>query len=101
MEINYLFILTLFRFKMLTMRRVKVPEFKNYRMIPAFEKEIPKGLIEAREKRVVANRKELFGSGDPVRGEKLAFILFLSLLVLVYLGLMLCLQEPAVYLWNS
>ena len=71
---------------MLTMRRVKVPEFKNYRMIPAFEKEIPKGLIEAREKRVVANRKELFGSGDPVRGEKLVFISFSSL-VFVYLVL--------------
>ena len=66
------------------MRRVKVPEFKNYRMIPAFEKEIPKGLIEAREKRVVANRKELFGSGDPVRGEKLVFI---SCLCLLYLAM--------------
>ena len=56
------------RYRMLSMRRIKVPEFKNYRMIPSLEKEIPKGIIEAREKRVVANRKELFGSGDPVRG---------------------------------
>ena len=59
---------------MLTMRRAKVPEFKNYRMIPAFEKEIPKGLIEAREKRVVATRKELLGSGDPVRGPSRIFM---------------------------
>ena len=56
------------RYQMLQLRRMKVPEFKNYKMIPALEKEIPKGIIEAREKRVVANRKELVGSGDPVRG---------------------------------
>ena len=62
------------RFKMLSMRRMKVPEFKNYRMIPSTEKEIPKGIIEAREKRVVANRKELFGSGDPVRGASRLFM---------------------------
>ena len=56
------------RYQMLQLRRMKVPEFKNYRMIPALEKEIPKGIIEARAKRVAANRKELVGTGDPVRG---------------------------------
>ena len=36
---------------MLQLRKNKVPEFKNYRMIPASENEIPRGILEAREKR--------------------------------------------------
>ena len=39
------------RFQMLQLRKNKVPEFKNYRMIPASENEIPRGILEAREKR--------------------------------------------------
>ena len=39
------------RFQMLLLRKNKVPEFKNYRMIPASEKEIPRGILEAREQR--------------------------------------------------
>ena len=30
-----------------------MPEFKNYRMIPILDKEVPKGLLEARTKRYV------------------------------------------------
>ncbi len=36
------------RFQMIQLRRAKVPEFKNYRMIPILDKEVPKGLLEAR-----------------------------------------------------
>ena len=39
------------RFQMIQLRRAKVPEFKNYRMIPILDKEVPKGLLEARTKR--------------------------------------------------
>lgn len=39
------------RFQMIQLRRNKVQEFKNYRMIPITEKEIPRGILEAREKR--------------------------------------------------
>ncbi len=35
------------RYQMLQLRRNQVPEFRNYRMIPASEREIPKGLFEA------------------------------------------------------
>ena len=41
------------RFQMIQLRKNKVQEFKNYRMIPITEKEIPRGLLEAREKRLV------------------------------------------------
>jgi len=36
---------------MIQLRMSKVDEFKNFRMIPITEKEIPKGILEAREKR--------------------------------------------------
>lgn len=39
------------RFQMIQLRRAKVPEFKNYRMIPILDKEVPKGILEARTKR--------------------------------------------------
>lgn len=39
------------RFQMIQLRKNKVQEFKNYRMIPITEKEIPRGILEAREKR--------------------------------------------------
>ncbi len=36
------------RFRLLQLRRSKaVNEFRNYRMVPANEKEIPKGIFEA------------------------------------------------------
>ena len=42
------------RFQMIQLRRAKVQEFKNYRMIPILDKEVPKGLLEARTKRALA-----------------------------------------------
>ena len=41
------------RFKMLQMRKNKVAEFRNYKMIPITEKEIPRGLLETSMKKLV------------------------------------------------
>ena len=35
------------RFHMLRLRRAKAPQFRNYTMLPALEKEIPRGILEA------------------------------------------------------
>ena len=55
------------RFQMIQLRRNKVQEFKNYRMIPITEKEIPRGILEAREKRLefygIRNSKMFPGKG--------------------------------------
>ena len=34
------------RFALLKLRRVKAPEFRNYRMIPINEKEIPRQMLD-------------------------------------------------------
>jgi coiled-coil and C2 domain-containing protein 2A len=47
------------RFQMIQLRRAKVQEFKNYRMIPILDKEVPKGIIEARTKRFVLFMSQL------------------------------------------
>ena len=53
---------------MIQLRRAKVPEFKNYRMIPILDKEVPRGLLEARTKKALAKGKEVMDRGDPLRG---------------------------------
>ena len=55
------------RFQMLQLRNAKAPEFRNYRMLPALEKEIPKGILEAHAKRLEMNRKEVVSASDPLR----------------------------------
>ena len=57
------------RFQMLQLRRAKAPEFRNYRMLPALEKEIPRGILEAYARKVELSRKEVVASSDPVRGQ--------------------------------
>ena len=56
------------RFQMLQLRRAKAPEFRNYRMLPALEKEIPRGILEAYARKVELSRKEVVGGSDPLRG---------------------------------
>ena len=51
------------RFQMIQLRRAKVQEFKNYRMIPILDKEVPRGLLEARTKRALAKGKEVMDRG--------------------------------------
>ena len=62
------------RFQMIQLRRAKVPEFKNYRMIPILDKEVPKGLLEARTKRALAKGKEVMDRGDPLRGRSRLYL---------------------------
>ena len=57
------------RFQLLQLRRAKAPEFRNYRMIPPTEKEIPRGIIEAYTKKIEMSKKEVVGSSDPLRGK--------------------------------
>ena len=57
------------RFQLIQLRRAKAPEFRNYRMIPALEKEIPKGIIESYAKKIEMSKKEVVGSSDPLRGK--------------------------------
>ena len=60
------------RFQLLQLRRAKAPEFRNYRMIPSVEKEIPKGRIESYAKKIELSKKEvtgLQGSLNPLRGK--------------------------------
>ena len=57
------------RFQLLQLRRAKAPEFRNYRMIPPVEKEIPKGIIESYAKKIELSKKEVAGSSDPLRGK--------------------------------
>ena len=62
------------RFQMIQLRRAKVQEFKNYRMIPILDKEVPKGLLEARTKRALAKGKEVMDRGDPLRGRSRLYL---------------------------
>ena len=55
------------RFQMLQLRSAKAPEFRNYRLLPALEKEIPRGILEAHARRLELNRKELVSGSDPLR----------------------------------
>ena len=57
------------RFQLLQLRRAKAPEFRNYRMIPPVEKEIPRGIIESYTKKIEMSKKEVAGSSDPLRGK--------------------------------
>ena len=57
------------RFQLLQLRRAKAPEFRNYRMIPPVEKEIPRGIIESYTKKIEMSKKEVVGSSDPLRGK--------------------------------
>jgi hypothetical protein len=43
------------RFRMLQLRREKVSEFANCRMIPITEKEIPRNIVEATMKKLVSS----------------------------------------------
>ncbi|CAB4064698.1 CC2D2A [Lepeophtheirus salmonis] len=56
------------------LKNQKVPEFKNYKMIPASSKEVPHGLLEAREKRAAATRKDVIGSGNPLRSRSRLYL---------------------------
>ena len=56
------------RCQLLQLRRAGAPEFRNYRMIPALEKEIPRGIIDSYAKKIEQSRREVAGSGDPLRG---------------------------------
>ena len=49
------------RFQLLQLRRAKAPEFRNYRMIPPMEKEIPRGIIESYTKKIEMSKKEVVG----------------------------------------
>jgi len=51
-----------------------VQEFKNYRMIPILDKEVPRGLLEARTKRALAKGKEVMDRGDPLRGRSRLYL---------------------------
>ena len=62
------------RFQMIQLRRAKVQEFKNYRMIPILDKEVPRGLLEARTKRALAKGKEVMDRGDPLRGRSRLYL---------------------------
>merc|ERR1719433_1452336 len=62
------------RFQMIQLRRAKVPEFKNYRMIPILDKEVPKDLLEARTRRALAKGREVMDKGDPLRGRSRLFL---------------------------
>ena len=62
------------RFQMIQLRRAKVPEFKNYRMIPILDKEVPKGLLEARTKKALAKGREVMDKGDPLRGRSRLYL---------------------------
>ncbi|XP_040568935.2 coiled-coil and C2 domain-containing protein 2A [Lepeophtheirus salmonis] len=62
------------RFQLFLLRKSKVPEFKNYKMIPASSKEVPHGLLEAREKRAAATRKDVIGSGNPLRSRSRLYL---------------------------
>ena len=57
------------RYQLLQLRKAKAPEFRNYRMIPPLEKEIPKGIIESYSKKIEMSKKEVVGSSDPLRGK--------------------------------
>lgn len=62
------------RFQMIQLRRAKVAEFKNYRMIPILDKEVPKGLLEARTKKALAKGREVMDKGDPLRGRSRLYL---------------------------
>ena len=55
------------RFQMLQLRSAKAPELRNYRLLPALEKEIPRGILEAHARRLELNRKEVVSGSDPLR----------------------------------
>jgi coiled-coil and C2 domain-containing protein 2A len=59
------------RFQLLQLRAARAPDFRSYRMIPAFEKEIPRGILEATAKRLERRQKEAVdgSTADQLRGK--------------------------------
>ena len=62
------------RFQMIQLRSAKAPDFKNYRMIPAYDKEIPKGILESYAKKLEYRQKDVSGSSDQLRGKNFLYL---------------------------
>ena len=62
------------RFQMIQLRSAKAPDFRNYRQIPAYEKEIPKGILESYAKKLEYRQKDVSGSSDQLRGKNFLYL---------------------------
>ena len=59
------------RFQLIQLRNARAPDFRSYRMIPAYEKEIPRGILEATAKRLERRHREVVegSTADQLRGK--------------------------------
>ena len=62
------------RFQIIQLRSAKAPDFRNYKMIPSYEKEIPKGILESYAKKLEYRQKDVSGSNDQVRGKSYLYL---------------------------
>ena len=62
------------RFQMIQLRSAKAPDFRNYRMMPAYEKEVPKGILESYAKKLEYRQKDVSGSSDHLRGKNFLYL---------------------------
>ena len=62
------------RFQILQLRTAKAPDFRNYRMIPANEREIPKGILETYAKKLEYKQKDMAGHHNQLRAKNLLYL---------------------------
>lgn len=62
------------RFQIIQLRSAKAPDFRNYRMIPSYDKEIPKGILESYAKKLEYRQKDVTGSSDQLRGKNCLYL---------------------------